>query len=122
MTKCVRIATLLCSCLLGASLLNSSELLAMRVAAYGPASLTVQIMIKSDAGNRALAVTAEAPDFYRSSQIPLDGERAPRVAVFHLRSLPTDVYQVTGILVGPKGPRAKVTRIARVLPEPGTRR
>jgi len=112
-----RVVILLSVGLLMAPPVNSDELLTMRVSAYVPGSLTIQLTIDGDADNRALDVSVEASDYYRSSQIQLDGERAPRIRVLELRRLPTDMYEVTGVLVGSKGPRAKVIRIARVLPD-----
>jgi hypothetical protein len=103
--------------LLAASPTSSDELLAMRVSAYAPGSLTIRLTARPDAQNRTLVVSAESRDFYRSSEIQLDGEGAPHTTVVELRGLPTDMYEVTGILVGTTGPRAKVMRLARVLPD-----
>ena len=48
--------------------------------AFAPANLIVRAMIEADAGNRAITIVAESDDFYRSSQIQLDGDHAPRTA------------------------------------------
>ena len=103
--------------LVTASPVNSDELLVMRVSAYAPSSLTIRLSTKAHADNRALIVSAVSKDFYRSSQIQLDGEGAPRTSTLELRGLPTDIYEVTGVLVGTKGLRATVIRLARVLPD-----
>jgi len=87
-----------------------------------PALLTVRVSIEAAADNRALEVVAESPDFYRSSQIQIEGERGARVNVFQFRDLPTGLYQVTGVLVGVHGPRATVVRLAKVVPSPGSAR
>ncbi len=121
MSKLLGTATLLCTCLVLASPVNSGDFLAMRVSTSAPGALIVHFIVKRDADNRALAVTAEAPDFYRSSQIPLEGDRAPSATVFHLRGLPASVFEVTGILVGSKGRRATTMRLAMVRPEISTR-
>jgi hypothetical protein len=114
-------ATLLCSCLVMPSPVNSADFLVMRVSTLAPGALIVQFIVKRDADNRALAVTAEAPDFYRSSQIPLEGDRAPRATVFHLHGLPATIYEVTGTLVGSTGQRATTIQFARVRSELSTR-
>ena len=85
-----------------------------------PGFLTVQASVETDADNRLLQVVAESPDFYRSSQIQLDGANAPRVKVIEFRNLPTGLYQVTGTLIGTQGPRATVLRIANVAPTGGS--
>src|SRR5688572_21136226 len=75
-----------------------------------PAYVTVRVTVEADPNNRTLEVVAEAPEFRRSSQISLDGERAPRLNVFEFRALPTGVYEVSGTLVGANGARARIAR------------
>jgi hypothetical protein len=78
--------------------------------AFAPATLVVQAMIESDGDNRSLEVVAESSDFYRSSEIPLDGNRAPRLTVFELRSLPSGQYEVRAVLKGAGNQTRAVTR------------
>ena len=82
--------------------------------ALEPAQLTIRASIEADSDNRALEIVAESPDFYRSSEIPLDGESAPRLNVFEFKNLPTGTYHVTGVLVGSRGHRAVGSRIFQV--------
>ena len=111
--------------LMAASTLNGRERLTMRVSpavALAPGFLTVRVTVDADPENRWLQIVAESQDFYRSSQIPLDGEHAPRLNVFELQSLPTGLYQVTGVLVGAHGQRATTQRLAKVQPSVGSPR
>ncbi len=85
-----------------------------------PGFVTVQVSIEGDPQNRLLEVVAESPDFYRSSQIQLDGSDAPRLSVIEFRDLPTGLYQVTGTLIGTHGTRATASRLAKVAPSPGS--
>lgn len=97
--------------LIVAAPLGAGDRLAMRVSptvSFAPANLIVRTMVEADAANRAMEIVAESGDFYRSSQIQLDGDRAPRTSVFEFRSLPTGVYTVSAVLVGADGePRAR---------------
>jgi len=68
--------------------------------AFAPANLSVRAMIEADADNRAIAIVAESDDFYRSSEIQLDGDHAPRTTTFEFRSLPSGTYQVKAMLIG----------------------
>jgi hypothetical protein len=43
---------------------------------------------------------AESDDFYRSSEIQLDGDHAPRTNTFEFRSLPPGHYSVKAMLMG----------------------
>jgi len=82
---------------------RTGERLAMRVSpsvAFAPADLTVRTTIESNASNRTLVIIAESEDFYRSSEIPLDGAKAPRTRSLAFRSLPGGVYSVRAVLKG----------------------
>lgn len=113
-------------CLLTAApALNSSERLTMRVSptvAYAPAFLTVSITVPADDKNRSLQVIAESSDFYRSSEIPLEGRNAPALSVFTFRDLPPGLYSMTGVLTGANGTLATTQRVAKVQPSVGSSR
>ena len=91
------------------------------IVAVAPATVTVQARIDADDDNRALEVTVESDDFRRSSQIELAGKNAPRVSVFELRDIPTGLYEVRAVLLGPRGPRAATLKLVRIAPAPGAR-
>jgi hypothetical protein len=84
-----------------------------------PAFLTVRATIDPSDDNRALQITAESNDFFRSSQVSLDGANSSPLSVFEFRNLPTGTYQVTGVLIGAHGPRGTALRTARVEPSVG---
>jgi hypothetical protein len=86
--------------------LGASDRLSMRVSpavAFAPANLVVRTLIEADAANRAIEIVAESPAFYRSSEIQLDGEHAPRTTMFEFRSLPSGNYSVRAVLKGQGG-------------------
>lgn len=84
-----------------------------------PAYVTVRVTVEADADNRTLEVVAETADFFRSSQIPMNGDRAPRVSVIEFRALPTGIYEVSGRLIGLNGTRARTSRTLVVAPSAG---
>ncbi len=120
MTKPVWLIAFLCGgVLLVPHGLNGGEAMRMQVSpAVGraPADVTVRVSLEADSSNRSLEVSAESADFYRSSEIQIDGTNNPRLNVFEFRNLPTGLYQVTGVLVGINGRRAMVSRMAKVEP------
>ena len=71
--------------------------------AFAPANLVVRTMIEADQDNRAVEIVAESADFYRSSQIQLEGDKAPRTTSFEFRSLPPGSYEVRALLLGADG-------------------
>ena len=75
-----------------------------------PANVRVQARIEANAANRAIEITADSQNFYRSSIIPLDGASAPRVNVFEFRGLPGGKYEVTAVLIGDNGRRRAYQR------------
>jgi hypothetical protein len=89
--------------------------------AFAPGFLTVSVTVPADAENRSLQVVAESSDFYRSSQVSLDGKNAPPLNVFKFRDLPSGVYQITSVLTGATGQRAIAQRLAKVQPSVGSR-
>jgi hypothetical protein len=100
-----------CIFLLG--LVHSGERLTMRVTppvAMAPAGLIVRTTIESRAENRTLSIVAESATYFRSSEISLDGSRAPRVSEWVLRNLPAGRYEITATLVGEGGERATTTK------------
>lgn len=78
--------------------------------AFAPADVTVRTIVAPDAANRVIQIAAESADFYRSSQIQLDGDHAPRTLVVHFRSLPGGTYEVSAILIDARGERTSVRR------------
>ena len=68
--------------------------------AFAPANLIVRATVANNAANRAMEIVAESEDFYRSSEIQLDGDSAPRTTQFEFRSLPPGTYEVRATLYG----------------------
>jgi hypothetical protein len=92
---------------------GAKERLSMQVSpamSFAPANLVIQTRLEPDADNRAMEVIAESDDFYRSSAMQLDGDRAPRTARIEFRSLPPGEYQVTAVVIGSDGQRRAVAR------------
>jgi hypothetical protein len=86
--------------------LGADARLSMKVSpavAFAPANLTMRATIVPDSRNRILQITAESDDYYRSSDIQLDGERAPRTTLVYFRSVPGGVYQVSALLKDERG-------------------
>ena len=83
-----------------------AEKLTLRVTpavAFAPANLIVRAMILADSANRAVEVIAESPEYYRSSEIQLNGDQAPRTTTFEFRSLPPGAYEVKAVLLDTTG-------------------
>lgn len=86
--------------------LGAGERMTLKVSpavAFAPANLIVRAMVVADADNRAIEIIAESPDFYRSSMIQLEGEKAARTSQFEFRSLPPGTYEVRANLLGSHG-------------------
>ena len=77
---------------------------------FAPTTLTVSLLVKPDAENRALQVVAESGDYYRSSRIQLDGNEAPQTIVVELKSVPGGDYEVRGALIDGSGHSRSLVR------------
>jgi len=87
---------------------------------FAPSNLNIRARVVPHAENRALEMIAESGEFYRSSQIALDGDRGPATIMFEFRSLPGGDYQVSGILTDSLGrQRAVAQEQVRVIPALG---
>jgi hypothetical protein len=84
--RCLVVAMVLTSAVAGAK-----EPLSIRVSpgfSFAPANIVIRTSVEPDAENRSLEVIADSAEFYRSSTITLEGDRAPKtmmveVAAFH---------------------------------------
>jgi len=116
------VATLLFSCtllILAAPPLDGVEALSVRVTptmAPEPAIVVVTAMVEADARNRTLEISASSEDYFRSSQVQLEGRDARRVFDFAFHDIPHGRYEVIGTLTGTDGRRVEVTRVFMVLP------
>jgi hypothetical protein len=70
-----------------------------------PANLNIRARIVPNAANRFLEIVADSGEFYRSSEISLEGDRAPATTMFEFRGLPGGEYLVYGILIDKYGHR-----------------
>jgi hypothetical protein len=92
---------------------RAGERITMRVSpsiSFAPANLIVRATIEADAENRMVQIVAESPDFYRSSEIQLDGDHAARTNTLEFRSLPPGRYEVRAALHGANGQRLAIVR------------
>jgi hypothetical protein len=115
----VRVALFGILMLTGTLRLGAGERMMLKVSpafAFAPANLVVRATIPVDADNLAVEIVAESDDFYRSSEIQLEGERAARTSTFEFRSLPPGTYEVRANLLGADGrSRAMIRQQVNVL-------
>ena len=77
---------------------------------FAPATVTIRARIEPSADNRTLAIVADGDDFYRSSEIPLDGDRAPKIVDLRFANLPGGDYQISVVLADGAGRQRAVVR------------
>jgi hypothetical protein len=71
--------------------------------AASPATVRVQAMVTPDAENHGLIVVIDSAAYYRSSVIPLDGDRSSRVHLAEFRSVPAGAHVITVALLDRRG-------------------
>jgi hypothetical protein len=85
---------------------NGGEALGMAVSpaqSFAPSNLRVRLRLEPHAQNRRLAVVVDSADFYRRSEIPLDGEQAPKAITIEVRNVPGGSYQVSSVVLDESG-------------------
>ena len=68
-----------------------------------------------DSRNRELRIVVEAADYFKSSDVQLDGVDAPATHQFTWKELPSGAYRVEAILTREDGERKTVTECFAVL-------
>jgi hypothetical protein len=111
---------LLLSSAVSAGPIERLTLAASPVSSFAPANLVVRVHVTPDPANRALEVTAESSDYFRSSRMQLDGEDAQKTITLEFRGLPHGDYAVWGRLIDSAGhERASARRQVVVLASAG---
>ena len=80
-----------------------------------PSTVLVRATVPKDAANRALDIGADSGSFYRSSEIQLDGDRAPLVTEVQLKNLPSGEYTVVAVLRDQMGHETAVRQTMLIL-------
>jgi len=99
--------------LFAAAAADASERLLLRVTpnvSSAPSTVTVRAYVEQSAENRGLRIEADSGSFYRSSQIQLDGDKAPLLTEFRFASLPSGEYTVIATLLDARGDATMVRR------------
>jgi hypothetical protein len=68
-----------------------------------PALLRIHYRVEPNAANRRILITVESGDFYRSSEIQLEGDTAPLSSMVEYRNVPAGVYEISAVLAGSDG-------------------
>jgi hypothetical protein len=102
---------------------DANECMSMKVSprqALAPVNLRVSVWVEPNAENRILTIVADSPQFYRSSQIALEGDRAPKTFTIEYPNVPGGQYEVTSALFNSTGrERATIRESAHVVPVGG---
>ena len=105
--------------------LQGNQRLAIRVSpivSMAPAALTVRAVIEPSDENRRLNVTVDSDGYSTSSDIPLEGRSSARLSVIELKDVPSGLYEVRAVLMGPQGPLASSMQLVKVAPAVGRSR
>jgi len=82
--------------------------------ALNPADVIVETVIEPDVRNRGVEITVDSANFFTTSTVTLEGDRAPRVRTSRFRQLPAGNYEVSATLVQESGIRSRVAAILEI--------
>jgi hypothetical protein len=86
--------------------IDAAQKLSLRVSpsvVNAPGYVMVTVTVQRDPDNRALEISADSGGFYRSSEIQLEGERAPLITQVALNNLPGGEYEIVATLSDRRG-------------------
>jgi hypothetical protein len=101
---------------------DATERLSLRVTpnvSSAPSTVIVKATVAHDAANRWLHIEADSGEFYRSSAIQLEGDKAPLVTSIRLNNLPGGEYTVSAVLRNNLGEETVVRRTVLVVSKLG---
>jgi hypothetical protein len=82
--------------------------------ALNPADVMVETVIEPDVRNRGVEITVDSANFFTTSTVTLEGDRAPRVRTTRFRQLPAGDYEVSATLVQESGIHSKVAVVLEI--------
>ena len=71
-----------------------------------PAQMRSLVRVAPHEDNRRLRIEIDSPDYYRASEIDLDGKNAAPNHYFAWSALPAGSYSIVATVLGVNGPRA----------------
>ena len=104
---------------------GTKEAVSIRVTpafSFAPANLVIKTSVEPNVDNRSIEVVADSGSFYRSSTMPLEGDRSARTTLFEFRSVPPGEYQVSATVFGADGRPRGMTRAKADVMESGAPR
>ena len=96
-----------------ATIVAAGEPVSIRVnpsVSVAPTMLAIRVAVAPQSQNRALEIVVDSSDFYRSSRVQLEGDRAPVINTLKIDSVPAGTYEVTATVIGADGRRGMVAR------------
>ena len=98
----MRTAILVAAILVSATLLApAKEIVEIRVRGHyyaAPATVPVVVAVEPRAENRTLVIEADGEEYFRSSEVELDGEKEKRLHSLEFKSLPAGEYTLRAVV------------------------
>jgi hypothetical protein len=84
--------------------------------ALAPANVEIRATFTRHPDNRKISIIAESQDYYRRSEIDLEGSATPQTYVIQYRDLPEGQYQIVAVLETADGQTVRAAGELRVNP------
>jgi len=85
-----------------------------------PATVRITVAVQPDSSNRTLVVEADGDRLFRSSEVPLEGDKEQRTHVVEFKNLPAGYYVVRAEVRSNAAVRGSAEELL-VVGEPGDR-
>jgi hypothetical protein len=77
---------------------------------FAPSLVRVRVRVEPSHENRMLQIIADGENFYRRSDVQLEGDQSPATTQMELRNLPGGEYEVKAVLIDSNGRERAVAR------------
>jgi hypothetical protein len=78
---------------------------------FAPSLMRIRVRVEPNAANRMLQIIVDSEDFYRRTDMQLDGDQSAAMTQMELRSLPGGEYEVRAVVIDVAG-HARASAVA----------
>ena len=83
---------------------------------FAPSLMRIRVRVEPNTDNRMLRIIVDSDDFYRQTDVQLEGDRSAATTEMEVRNLPGGEYEVSAVVIGSSGkPRATALTRAFVI-------
>lgn len=84
------------------------------VHSFAPSLVRIRVRVEPNTENRMLQVIADGDEFYRRTDVQLEGDHSPATTQMELRDVPGGEYEIKAVLIDSSG-KERAVAVARAV-------